>query len=68
MTMNEMKRAIVESFENWYGFAPAMKNIIPLETSSYGNSYEWMGFRVGKVGYQFDKANGVNRCECYDAE
>lgn len=52
MTMDEMKKTIVNYFKLHYGFAPALKDIRPLETSGYGkNKYEFMAFHINGIGY-----------------
>lgn len=66
LTMQEMKIAIVKDFKRQYGFAPAMKNIIPLVSSGSGNTYNWMAFCIGKIGYEYNVYTGVQKSESYD--
>ena len=66
MTMDEIKRAIVKAFKDQYGFAPAMKSIIPLEGSGFENEYTWIGFAVGGIGYEYDTLEGLTKSEAYD--
>ena len=51
--MKEIKKAIVKAFKAQYGFAPAMKDIIPLETSGSGDLIDWIAFHVNGHGYDF---------------
>lgn len=69
MTDKQVRKAIVEHFKKMYGFAPYMKDIIFLEASLKGDAYEWVGFRVGNIGYEFsayDTTTEVHKCTVYD--
>ena len=68
MTMNEMKKWIQKSFINQYGFKPTLKAIIPLEYGTNGNKVEFIGFRVGNIGYACKPYEQVERCDAYDME
>lgn len=66
MTMKEMKRAIVKSFKEVYGFAPTQKSIVPLESCGYEEEIEWMAFSIGGKGYAYKAYGTVERAESYD--
>ena len=70
MTMNEMKKWIQKSFTEQYGFKPAQKSIIPLEYGTYGKEehIEFIGFRVGNIGYTCKPYEQVKKCDAYDKE
>lgn len=67
--MKELERAknnIVHYFIVQYGFAPAKKNIIPLESSSNNGIIEHLAFRVGNIGYFYTLGQGVVPSPVYD--
>ena len=66
MTMNEMKKAIVKTFKVQFGFAPALKDIRPLETSGCGKHYEFIAFHVNGIGYIYRTYGNVIRNNAYD--
>lgn len=66
MTMNEMKKAIVKSFKVNFGFAPALKDIKPLETSGCGSHYDFIAFHVNGIGYIYRPYELVIRNNAYD--
>ena len=79
MTKKEERQAlevitemIQEKFTKMFGFAPAKKDIIPLECSYTKWMDEWivedMGFRVKKIGWVITKYGEIERAEQYDYE
>lgn len=67
MTMDEMKKAIARDLKTQYGFAPALKDIRPLETSGYGkNKYECMAFHINGKGYIYNAYGIVIKAPAYD--
>lgn len=66
MMIDECKNKIVESFKKEFGFAPAKKNIIPLESADNSIIIDFMGFAVNGVGYSWNFFNGVVKNDAYD--
>ena len=66
MTMQEMKKAIIDSFKKVYGFAPTQKAIRPLETSGRDGKLDWIAFHIGGIGYSYGIYGTVERNESYD--
>lgn len=64
--MMNIKRQIVESFKNEYGFAPAMNAIKPLESIGTGNNTEWLAFHINGIGYEYRIGGKVERNENYN--
>ena len=62
--MKQIKKRIVDIFLKEYGFAPALKDIRPLEASSC-QGYEVLGFHVNGIGYVY-RDNKVTRAKQYD--
>lgn len=67
------KKGIQEAFTIKFGFAPAAKDIIPLEVSYkkyFGVVWivEDMSFRVKRIGWVYTKIGTLERAEQYDAE
>lgn len=66
------KKCIQEAFIDKFGFAPAKKDIIPLEVSfiRWCEMYivEDMDFRVKKIGWVYTKIGTIERADQYDAE
>ena len=68
MTMDEIKKAIVESFKRIYGFAPTLKAIHPLEYGGKGNLIDFVCFHVGGIGDAYTVGGEVERAKYYDME
>ena len=71
-SINVAKSIIQNRFTEMYGFAPALKDIIPLEASyNYDHDLEiWfcdsLGFRIRGIGYGWSAKYGLARNEAYD--
>ena len=67
VSMNQLKKEVVEKFNKEMGFAPSMKAIIPMESSGAGCYYNWLAFCVGKIGYTYSVSDRLlERNTVYD--
>ena len=64
------KELIQEKFTKMFGFAPALKDIIPMEASYEKFHGEWqiqsLAFCVNNIGWNFNELGQVERAEAYD--
>ena len=71
--LNSAKEAIRDKFKEEFGFAPAKKDIIPLEASyNYDSDLDLhycdaLGFRIGGIGYSYRIGEDLEKAEWYNA-
>ena len=67
VSMNQLKKEVIEMFNKEFGFAPSMKAIIPMESAGAGCYYQWLAFCVGKIGYTYSVSDRLlERDTAYD--
>ena len=62
----DYQRAARDAMKKTFGFAPAMKNIIPMEGGDNGSFVTAVAFCVAGKGYSWSIGHEVERAEVYD--
>ena len=66
ITAKDYQRAAKEAMMKTFGFAPAMKTIVPMEGSDNGMFVTSVAFCVAGKGYSWTIGHEVERAEVYD--
>lgn len=68
ITIMDYKRAARDAMKKAFGFAPALKNIIPMEGGDNGETVTSVAFCIAATGkgYSWQAGGEVERAEAYD--
>ena len=68
ITVKDYQRAARDAMKKSLGFAPALKNVVPLEGSDDGQIVTAVAFRIAATGkcYSWRLGSEVERAEVYE--